>query len=435
MLRKRTVARFQMTQETVINPLIGWVPHASYLSEAEKYSMVYADMTWRELEPEEGVFAFEAIEQKKHLKRWREEGKHAVLRLVNDYPRPAAHMDIPDWLYEKTGKDGTFYDHAYGKGYSPNYANSVFIEHHKKAVEALGGWFGKDAFVSYVQLGSLGHWGEWHVKLKSGIPAFPPKNIQKLYVTSYIEAFPHAKLLMRRPFEMAKELGLGLYNDVMGDAIETRKWLDWIEWGGSFEQTNEENALVPMTHAWQKVPIGGELTSSVPMPQLLTTNIEQTVAMIQESHASFLGPQIPILTEESPSAYQTGKEKILQTLGYRIGVTRTVWNVSAKKVTLILTWTNEGIAPLYWDWPVYLYLTGKEETAVFKVPVELKLTQLLPGKKLNTTTKFSLDKWGGKANALSVGIEDPMTGLPAVQLVSDQEKMGKLSVLKRVEEE
>ncbi len=82
--------------------------------------------------------------------------------------RREPHRDIPDWLYEKT-KDGKDYDISYGKGYSPNYANRVFTEAHAKAVAALGKRFGQDTFFSYVELGSLGHWGEWHIKTGEGL--------------------------------------------------------------------------------------------------------------------------------------------------------------------------------------------------------------------------------------------------------------------------
>ena len=90
------------------------------------------------------------------LLMWKSKGKKVVFRFLCDLPGREAHLDIPDWLYEKTG-DGTVYDCEYGKGYSPDYTNPLFVEYHKKAIEALGQEYGQDTFICYVQFGSLGH--------------------------------------------------------------------------------------------------------------------------------------------------------------------------------------------------------------------------------------------------------------------------------------
>lgn len=72
-------------------------------------------------------------------------------------------MDIPEWLYEKTDQAGTWYDVEFGKGFSPDYNKEQFIAYHRKAVEAMGEHWGQDGLISYIELGDLGHWGEWHV--------------------------------------------------------------------------------------------------------------------------------------------------------------------------------------------------------------------------------------------------------------------------------
>ncbi|MFQ9152653.1 MAG: hypothetical protein ACLR6B_15365 [Blautia sp.] len=65
---------------------------------------MYVDITWAELEPEEGIYAWTAIEEENQIARWKKEGKHLVLRFLCDLPGTEAHMDIPQWLYEKAEK-------------------------------------------------------------------------------------------------------------------------------------------------------------------------------------------------------------------------------------------------------------------------------------------------------------------------------------------
>lgn len=189
------------------NAQIGYAPMID-TAEAGDATLRYLELTWREAEPEEGVYAWEAISEKYDFASLREQGIHLVLRFVCDVPGRETHLDIPDWLYAQT-RDGSWYDTDYGKGYSPNYANAVFRAAHHRVLYALAEFLGRDNFVSYVELGSLGHWGEWHIKSKEGLVPMPDEAIRDEYAADYLAAFPTAKLLMRRPFNIAAKHQLG----------------------------------------------------------------------------------------------------------------------------------------------------------------------------------------------------------------------------------
>ena len=62
-----------------------------------------ADITWAELETGGRDLCLTAIEEENQIARWKE-GKHLVLRFLCDLPGTEAHMDIPQWLYEKAEK-------------------------------------------------------------------------------------------------------------------------------------------------------------------------------------------------------------------------------------------------------------------------------------------------------------------------------------------
>ena len=49
---------------------------------------------------------------------------------------------------------------------------------YKRQVNALGEHFGRDGLVSYIELGSLGHWGEWHVNISAGIQSLPEESVK-----------------------------------------------------------------------------------------------------------------------------------------------------------------------------------------------------------------------------------------------------------------
>lgn len=410
---KTLAVQYSRTKQAFPNPVMGYAPWFRGLEALpEDASMVYVQILWKDLEPEEGVYDWQALEEKYQLPTLRRLGFHLVLRFICDYPGSKPHRDIPQWLYEKTG-DGMNYDISYGKGYCPNYANPFLLQAHERAVSALGEYFGKDGFVSFVELGSLGHWGEWHIK--SGLPPIPSEEIRALYVAPWVAAFPNAQLLMRRPFTHAEQYGLGLYNDMTGNEKDTMQWLQWIQSGGSY--AGEAAGLVPMPEGWKTSAMGGEVSSSASMEEILSVQFSRTLSLLRQSHTTFIGPKIP------DASYPEARETILGTIGYRIGITEAVLTRAMGRNTLILTWENTGIAPLYWDWPVRLYVLDVETGIETAYPVELNLSQLLPGSAQKSRTVLSdfslIRKLETGMAQIALGIQDPMRGKDAIRLTTD----------------
>lgn len=410
---------YAMTDAVVLNPYIGFAVEATNTAVPDEHSLVYIDITFAELQPEgPDSFDFASIERKNNLAFWRSQGKHAVLRFICDLPGEQPHMDIPQWLYDLTA-DGDFYDISYGKGYSPNYSNQVFLTCHREAIAALGQYF-SDGFVSYVQLGSLGHWGEWHVLYSAGIQRLPDSRIRQQYVSHYMDAFPDARLLMRRPFTPAAENGFGLYNDMTGHRESTREWLSWIENGGQFTQTNEPDAMTAIPDFWKTAPVGGEFTSSLPMWYICGLNLRETLSLLEASHTSFLGPKCPVRNEYDGPLYRYAVPKILNRLGYRLGITKMTFRPQTGVLTL--QWENHGSAPIYFETPVKLYLTDAAGSTRELTDVQIDLTALLPGETAVSATELPKDVPLTGAT-LSVGLLDPMTKTPAITLVSNQPQL------------
>ncbi|MBE9524125.1 MAG: DUF4832 domain-containing protein [Chloroflexi bacterium] len=415
----------------ITNPLMGFAPWSDIKESAQPHTLVYADLSWREFEPREGFFDFESFESQNHLDRWKTEGKRVVFRFVLDFPGGEEHIDIPDWLYAKINGDGDLYDHGYGKGFSPNYSNPTIIEYHKKAITALGEHYGGNDFFAYIELGSLGHWGEWHVKYESGIRRMPPEDIRDIYVNHYIEAFPNTQLLMRRPFSIAEKLDLGLYNDMTGDFDATLKWLHWIENGGEFTQTDEKNALSAMPNGWQLAPVGGEQTGSLSEEDIYDTYLDYTIRLLENSHTTFLGPGGPYNLENG-GQFQKGVDKVLATIGYRLYIKRSEmprWIIFDDHIQISLHFGNDGIAPIYYDWPVRIYILDKDGKHLGDYPVDLDLRKILPGSTHKINFSIPIEKYDQGKYSLGVAIIDPLTDLPAVQLAMDSNRQDMIQEL------
>ena len=219
-----------------------------------------------------------------------------------------------------------------------------------------------------------------------------------------------------------------------GNPESTITWDDWIQNGGDYTQAEELDALVPMVDAWQTAPMGGEFTSSYTLEWMLKDNLTATLKMLTDSHVTFLGPKSPLSTEGKDESFDQGINLVLQNMGYRYSVTKSVvtkssWSSIAK---IDLTWTNTGVAPMYWDWPTYLYVLDNENSVLDKIEVKINLSELLPNSEITTQNILDLSKYEGKYIKLCVGIVDPLTNEPAVSLVSDNEKIDLLSVVSKV---
>ena len=67
----------------------------------EDISLLYMDITWAERNRRKENMTGRKSKRENQTDRWREEGKHLVLRFVCDIPGEEKHMDIPQWLYDK----------------------------------------------------------------------------------------------------------------------------------------------------------------------------------------------------------------------------------------------------------------------------------------------------------------------------------------------
>ncbi|HLO16058.1 MAG TPA: DUF4832 domain-containing protein [Anaerolineales bacterium] len=402
----------------IVNPLMGWAPWATIEESNQPHTLVYADLTWRDLEPQEGYYNFDSFEKKQQFARWRKEGKRVVFRFIADVPGGQLHMDIPDWLFDKINGSGDYYDNEYGKGFSPDYSNPTFIDCHRKTIKALGERYGKDGFFAFIELGSLGHWGEWHTH--PGITPLPSEDIRNLYVWHYTEAFPGTHLLMRRPFAIAQKLNLGLYNDMTADLTMTNIWLDWINHGGEY-LPQERHSLSPMPSGWQKAPIGGEQTPDLSNEQIYGTNLEQTLLLLKKSHTTFIGPGSPYKVEDG-SSLQDGIDQVIKTIGYRIyldHVQMPRWVHYGKDINIRFAFSNGGLAPMYYDWPTKLYLLDEKGNTVTTYELQMDIRNILPEKIYEVTQKMPIGNLKDGIYSIGIAIIDPLTGQPGVRFANE----------------
>lgn len=412
--------------EVLTNPYMGWVPWASGTAHPQPFTMVYAPLLWRELEPvSRGYYDWAGFEKRNNFDFWSSRGVKIVIRFYLDQPTDKAHRDIPDWLHDILRADkGTVYSTPIGRGFSPNYGDPVLIAEHGRVIAALGARYAADSRVAFIELGSLGHWGEWHCwpyAPTDGGPsgAFPVLPVSDQYVQHYIDAFPVDRLLMRRGYRKAKDWQFGLYNDMFGDkaSLDSPGW-GWL-WGINNGYSDDLGQTQPaMPEFWKHGPSGGEFANGDPQYYLTDHRIKETQQAARTSHTSWLGPSSPAdMAAGCPE--QANIDALMKTLGYRfvlVSETHPGFVAAGKPLTVTMNWQNKGVAPFYFRWPLELSLADPTGAIVARTITDADIRGWLPG---TTTAVQSVAVPADLANGaytLCVAILDPATGGPGISL-------------------
>lgn len=411
--------------DVLYNPYMGWAPSAEGGPYDQPHRLVYINTTWRELEPEKGEYSFDTFEKKYNFAYWNQISIDIIFRMNMDFPSKETHMDLPDWLFEEIGGDGTWYDLDYGKGFSPNYSNETLILNHEKLIKAIAAKYNNNPQVPIIALGSIGHWGEWHTKQDQdnniSIP-FPDIQVCNRYVEHYIEYFTNKHLVIRRPLNIAKDNNIGLYNDSFGDVLQTDYFIDGF--GMGYFDYLTDTPQEPMPDYWKYAPSGGEIATPPGMACFDKEHIKTTSDQIRKCHTSWLGPSCPVYYAINPQI-QKNYDLALKTMGYRFSLEMIKHSRKVKPGGTLLVemvWKNKGVAPFYYSWPLEISLSDSNGNIVFKTNLTEDIRTWLPGvKRIKKTIPIPKDLNPGKYN-VCIAILDPLTGEPAIDIAIDKRR-------------
>ncbi|MGG1662618.1 DUF4832 domain-containing protein [Brevibacillus sp. NRS-1366] len=399
------------------NPYMGIAPDARSTTIEQGHTLVYANISWRMLEPAKGDYQFDQVEEELQFPKWSSKDVKFIIRIIMDIPEKKSQMEIPDWLYEELDGDGEWYENSYGKGYSPNYSNPLLIAYHKDLITKLGEHYKTDPRIAFVELGSIGHWGEWHTD--TSIP-FPKLAITDQYVQPYLDNFPDSILLMRRPHPIAKRYKMGLFNDMFGDEKPTGEYFTWIQQG--YESWLSKETMPAMPDFWKYAPSGGEFSPSHSLSSYFRdSSIDQLISQAQSTHVSWLGPNTPALFLKD-AEQEDNLNLFLNTIGYRFSLSKeshanTV--AAGNNLNVTMDWENSGVAPFYFPWTLELSLADQTGKIVAKTATAEDIRKWLPGMTTSSQSLAIPANLPAGEYTLCVGILDPHTQEPAIEFAME----------------
>jgi len=169
-------------EKPLANPYKGWYHHyydnslSKYLAKSDEELLavpgldhLYLRFAWSYLEPEEGKFNWHLIDD--IVNKWSQKGVGFSLRIscreTGNHPRQQKFA-TPEWVREAGAKGGFFLKGREAKSeknkypWEPDYADPIFLAKVEAMIKALAKRYDGHPQLRYIDIGSLGDWGEGH---------------------------------------------------------------------------------------------------------------------------------------------------------------------------------------------------------------------------------------------------------------------------------
>lgn len=398
------------------NPLKGWCPYTNAGDIHQPYSMVFQYVSWRELEPEQGQFRFAEWEKKWEVAA--AQGKHILFRIYIDYP--SLPSGLPDWVRKAGVIETPYTDH--GGGLSPDYDDPRMIAAMEQFIAALGDRYNKNPRIAFVQVGMLGFWGEWHTWPREKM--YASKQTEQKVIQAFRKAFPDKSLMVRNASGFAGEQDwIGFHDDMFPEDTDNGK--DWSFLAGLRAAGRTAN--------WEQAVIGGEMVPGK-AKQWLGTDFDRTLAMLNRSHFTWVGPYCPALDRTKSDVFRQRSQELVRKMGYEFQIDEAAHpaTVQAKQpAQYSMSGQNLGVAPFYYPWSVEWALLDSSGALVQSQQVPWDIRTWKPG-KFKETEKIAFDVPPG-SYSLAIGIRDPWQDRPAIRFANELPVVKGWTVLSQIE--
>jgi hypothetical protein len=210
---------FHDAKSPLANPHKGWYHHFPDNHLTDRYPIrqdadllefpgmdhLYMRLAWAYLQPEENRFTWEVIDQT--IEKWTSHRLGIAFRIScreTGTDRIQQQYATPKWVIDAGAKGGHYYK---GKEtgpdgpWEPDFADPVFLEKLEGFLQAFGQRYDGKAWLRYVDVGSIGDWGEGHTS--SGSNKTYGFEERKKHVDLYLKYFPNTQLVVADDFVYA----------------------------------------------------------------------------------------------------------------------------------------------------------------------------------------------------------------------------------------
>lgn len=401
---------FEEIDEPLANPMKGFCPWIGNNNPIIDAKLQVATFAWNRIESSKGNYNWNNLE-----KDWGnivETGKRVGFRISAAIPGEKDHIDIPQYLVD-AGVELSEYLIDNKEGLAPDWNNPLFLESHGEFIKALGNRYDNDPRVAWVDIGSYGFWGEWHVWMNESLAATDQTKLTIL--DQYFDAFPTKPLVIAFDDDLATKTVIDAGHGVRNDCLGTKESNDWYETSMNNIDPNLSDRI------WKTSIITGEFCgSNYGATEGTTARFDLNYDFIKKHHWSWIGSAGGAITPVD-NKHLEDLNKLHKTLGYRYVIKDFIYEENINTgatLNFSVEIENKGVAPFYLKWPVVIYLKEQESNNEIFEEQNIDIRRWLPG--INTIFgKFDIPtNLNPGIYEILLGIIDPLTNSPGIKFAN-----------------
>lgn len=362
------------------NPHKGWCIHyydngirnyGNHLSPSDSLSDfpglndIYLRLAWAYLEPEEGKYNWEVIDS--IMDRWVGWGHTISFRITCKETHDLVYA-TPEWV-KNAGARGKMTGN--GRAWAPDYGDPVFLEKLENFHRAFAARYDGKPWVEYIDIGSIGEWGEGHTAFSGWEDV--PVEVVKQHIDLFRRCYKHSVLIISDDIIGQRNADDGsdyeIYQYCLANGIGFRDdsanvlWYKLLGFGPScirspeiFSRTYKDFPVVLESDHYRDALPEGMWDHGIPFEMAL-----------QETHATFIGfHHYP--REWLPDNFQLAC-RLANLCGYwyfpKFAMMPDTFRVQSSRNYIRLTWENHGVAPAYHRYKLFMKLINNHTGETF----------------------------------------------------------------------
>ncbi len=375
---------------------------------------LYLRLAWNYLEPEDGVFDWTDIDRV--VAKYVQKGYKISFRITSSetgsYPDSfgelvdGVHYATPSWV-RKAGAEGTVVDNGRIRFWVPKWDDPVYLDKLDQFHKAFAARYDDKSWVSYVDIGSIGDWGEGHTSFSTKIT--PTIAEVKANIDVYLRNYKKSQIIANddmiaegRPEKDIREL----YHYLVSNGIGLRDDSPLVDWyfqnclqdsAGNYQWTISHPCLydplylkspivLEMQHYGAVKKDGNWLgkNGEIKIPKYNVSGAETLRGALKIMHATYIGYHGYL--EEWLADNPDLTAELANRCGYWYFPVKALVPERFKKGENILSmeWLNKGVAPAYRNFGLTLRFDPEKPGSRFDILIENSGNMAwLPGKKQN----------------------------------------------------
>jgi hypothetical protein len=369
-------------------------------------SVAYLRWYWYAIEPEEGRYRWDIIDRA--LETAKRRGQQLHIRVM-----PHDHLaNLPAWYVQKgrvfrcklKSADCVF----------PDYDDPLFRSATEKLVSALGARYDGHPGMAFVDIGTLGFWGEWHLEGTA--------REKHLFYTD-VEHWPWAVDIYFQSFK--KTPLIGLIGCVPALRHATAHGAGWrADCWGDFSQMRHMRVVYPRNitqagvhDAWRRGAVLMETCWTYKHWHEKSWPVDYFHDEAARWHTSLINAKSSVI----PKDWQPAVAEFQKRIGYRFvlrSVERPAQAHPGAPFRLTHWWVNRGVAPCYHEYRIAARLEGAGRDIIIELPHDLRTWMPGEDRYLMDDVALPSDAPSGKYR-LSLGIVRRGEKKPFVKMANE----------------